>query len=143
MSRVITDGRVIENRYSPPERSQPKSVAPAVSSFNPEQLMAGLSAAIVAGLGKALAQMPVPPAPVINIPKPEIKINSPVYVQPPDIKIPATTVNVPDQKAPIVNIEPANVTLQTNRPTKWKFTFHRDEFGRMDTAECEDISTRK
>lgn len=105
--------------------------------------MAGLAAAIVSGMSKAISQMPAPPAPVINIPKPEIKINSPVYVTAPDVKVPATTVNVPDQKAPIVNIEPASVTLQTNRPTKWLFDISRDEFGRMTTITCEDISPKK
>lgn len=102
-----------------------------------EAFALALSNAIVNGFRTAIASMP---APVVNIPKPEVKINSPVYVTAPEVKVPPTTVNVPDGKAPIVNIEPAKVTLQTNRPKKWKFTFNRDEFGRITTAEAEDIS---
>jgi hypothetical protein len=84
-------------------------------------------------------------APVVHVeaPKaPEVKINAPVYVQPPDVKVPPTVVNVPEGKTPIVNIEPAAVTLKIHRPNKWKFDFKRDEYGRMISATCEDISEK-
>jgi hypothetical protein len=134
--RVITDGKPIKSAYQPPPE------APRVQQSAPlgEAFAQTLSSAIISGLRAAIAQMP---APVINVPKPEVKVNAPVYVQPPEIRIPASTVNVPEGKTPIVNIEPATVTLQTNRPSKWKFTFNRDEYGRITTAECEDISQRK
>jgi len=131
--RVITDGKPVESAYQPPPEA-PKPLpreAPLGDSF-----VQALSNAILAGFRNL-------PAPVVNVPKPEIKINAPVYVQPPEIKIPASTVNVPEGKTPVVNIEPASVTLQTNRPNKWKFTHNRDEYGRITTTIAEDISGKK
>jgi hypothetical protein len=88
-------------------------------------------------IASAIASMPPP---VINVPKPEVKINSPVYVQPTEVKVPATTVNVPEAKAPIVNIEPAAVTLQTNRPVEWIFTItKRNEFGQAVTIHAKAV----
>lgn len=135
--RVITDGKPIPSGYAPPEAPKPKAV-PQQGGMD-AAFATALSNAIINGFRTAIASLP---APVVNVPKPEVKINSPVYVTAPEVKVPPTTVNVPDGKAPIVNIEPANVTLQTNRPNKWKFTFNRDEFGRITTAEAEDISKR-
>ena len=138
MPLVIKDGTPEEQAYQPPPQTlEPKRTeAPAPG----EDFARVLSNAIVTGFKDAVGQWT---GPVINVPKPEVKINSPVYVTAPDVKIPATTVNVPEGKAPVVNIEPATVTLQTNRPNKWKFTFERDEFGRMTTAWCEDVSVKK
>jgi hypothetical protein len=104
-----------------------------------EAFATALSNAIINGFRTAIASMP---APVVNVPKPEVKINSPVYVTSPDVRVPPTTVNVPDAKAPIINIEPPSVTLQTNRPSKWKFTHSRDEYGRITTTIAEDISKK-
>lgn len=137
MPRVILDGTPIKSAYEPPPVPQRR---PDQSSLS-EAFARTLSEAIIAGFRSAIASLPPPvvnvEAPVVNIPKPEVKINSPVYVQPPEIRIPAATVNVPEGKAPIVNIEPPAVTLQTSRPTKWHFTFHRDEYGRMTSADVE------
>jgi hypothetical protein len=135
--RVITDGKVIPSGYTPPEAPKPKT-APQQGQLG-EAFAQALAGAIVNGFRTAIASLP---APVVNVPRPEVRINAPVYVQPPEIKIPASTVNVPDGKAPIVNIEPASVTLQTNRPSKWKFTHNRDEFGRITTTIAEDISNK-
>lgn len=86
---------------------------------------------------KAITSMPPP---VINVPKPEVKINSPVYVQPTEVKVPPATVNVPESKAPIVNIEPAAVTLQTIRPKEWEFTItKRNDFGQVVTIRAKAI----
>ena len=129
MPRVITDGTLVESAYEPPPVPQRET-----SSSGNEAFAQALSQAILASFRNAVASMPPP---VINVPKPEVKINAPVYVQPPDIKIPATTVNVPEGKAPVVNIEPANVTLKTERPNKWKFTFERNELGQITVAYAE------
>lgn len=137
--RVITDGKPIPAGYTPPEAPKPKPQQPQQGMAG-EAFAQALAGAIVNGFRTAIASMP---APVVNIPKPEVKINSPVYVTAPEVKVPPTTVNVPDGKAPIVNIEPASVTLQTNRPSKWKFTHNRDEYGRITTTIAEDISNKK
>lgn len=130
MPRVLANGKPVEGAYEPPP-------PPSRRGELGEGFTQALAQAIMAGL----QSMPPPvinvEAPVMNVPKPEVKINSPVYVNPPDVKVPATTVNVPEGKAPVVNIEPAAVTLQTNRPNKWKFTIHRDELGRMTTIDAE------
>ena len=125
MARVITDGTPIENPYTPPEAPQQPSREAMGEAF---------ALAIISGFKDAIAQMP---APVVNVPKPEVKINSPVYVTAPEIKVPPTTVNIPDGKAPVVNIEPAAVTLKTERPDRWKFTFERNEFGQVTVAWAE------
>lgn len=129
MARVITDGVPVENAYEPPERPQTKQ-SPVIG----EAFVQALSNAIIAGFRNM-------PPPVVHVEpsivRPEVKINSPVYVTAPEVKVPPMTVNVPEGKVPVVNIEPATVTLQTNRPSKWHFTFHRDEFGRMTSADVE------
>jgi len=53
--------------------------------------------------------------------------------------VPATTVNVPEGKSPIVNIEPAAVTLQTNRPKEWEFEIFRNEYGQMTKIKARAI----
>ena len=134
MPRVITDGTPVERNYEPPEAPQPLQR----DTSHDEAFARALSQAIIAGFRNAIESMP---APVVNVPKPEVKINSPVYVQPPEIRIPATTVNVPDGKAPVVNIEPASVTLQTNRPNEWEFKIvERNEFGQVVTIRAKAIS---
>jgi hypothetical protein len=139
MPRVIIDGTPIAPAYEPPPRATQQREGSLNGAF-----VQALSDAITQGFRNAVASMPPPvvnvEAPVVNIPKPEIKINSPVYVTVPEVKIPPTTVNVPDGKAPVVNIEPAAVTLKTERPNKWLFDIKRDEFGRMTTIIAEDIS---
>ena len=127
--RVIKDGKVVEAGYKPPAVPQ-REAPPTPAAPNSEALIS----AIITGFRSAMLQIPPP---VVHAPQPEVKVNSPVYVQPPEIRIPATTVNVPEGKAPVVNIEPAAVTLQTIRPKKWIFTFHRDEFGRVTTVDAE------
>jgi hypothetical protein len=136
MPKILHDGIPVKQAYEPPP-SQVSKQAPAFGS----DFIRALSEAISAGFRTAMAEMPAPvvnvEAPVVNVPKPEVKINSPVYVQTPEVRVPATTVNVPDGKTPVVNIEPATVTLQTNRPNKWHFDIHRDELGRMTTIDVE------
>lgn len=129
MPRVITDGRPLESPYTPPEAPQQP----------PREAMGeAFALAIISGFKDAIAQIP---APVVNVPKPEVKISSPVYVTAPEIKVPATTVNVPETKAPIVNIEPAAVTLKTERPREWEFkVIERNEFGQMVTIRAKAIS---
>ena len=129
MSRVILDGTPIKPAYEPPPRAPQQREAPLNTAF-----VQALSNAIAVSFREAIASLP---APVVNVPKPEVKINSPVYVTTPEIKVPATTVNVPDGKAPVVNVEPPAVTLQTNRPTKWTFTVHRDSYDRITTIDAE------
>ena len=135
MPRVITDGTPIEGGYEPPP-------PPPRRGELGEGFVQALSQAILLGFRSLPAPVVNVEAPVVNVPKPEVKVNSPVYVTAPEVKVPAMTVNVPEGKAPVVNIEPASVTLKTERPSKWKFTFNRDEFGRLITAECEDISKK-
>lgn len=82
------------------------------------------------------------PAPIVNVeaPKaPEVKINQPpVYVSAPEVKMPPMPrIEAPEQKAPIVNVEPAVVHLSTRRPDKWKFTINRNEFGQITTVDAE------
>jgi hypothetical protein len=129
--RVHKDTKPRELVYTPPS-STPK---PAPSNNGVD--VQALSDAIIAGFRSIPAPVVNVEAPVVNVPKPEVKINSPVYVTAPDVKVPATTVNVPEQKSPVVNIEPAAVTLQTNRPSKWKFIFHRNEYGQIETVDAE------
>jgi hypothetical protein len=129
--RVHKDAKPKELVYTPP------SATPRPVPENNGVSVQALSAAIIAGFRSIPAPVVNVEAPVVNVPKPEVKINSPVYVTAPDVKVPATTVHVPEQKSPVVNIEPAAVTLQTNRPDKWKFTIERDEFGRMTTIYAE------
>jgi hypothetical protein len=135
--RVLKDGKPRELTYTPPPPAVSKSAPPSDGGMSSRVL----AEAIINGFRAAIAGMPAPvvnvEAPVVNVPKPEVRVNSPVYVQPPEVKVPATTVHVPEQKSPVVNIEPAAVTLQTNRPDKWKFTIERDEFGRMTTIYAE------
>jgi hypothetical protein len=136
MPRVLANGKPIEGAYEPPPPPSRHGGELAVG----EGFVTALSQAILTGF----RNMPPPvinvEAPVMNVPKPEVKINSPVYVQPPEIKIPASTVNLPDQKAPIVNIEPAAVTLQTNRPNEWEFTvIKRNEYGQVVTIRAKAI----
>jgi hypothetical protein len=133
MPRVITDGTPVEGGYEPP----PPPVRRGGELSLGEGFVAALSQAILAGFRNMPAPVINVEAPVMNVPKPEVKINSPVYVTAPEVKVPAATVNVPEGKAPVVNIEPAAVTLQTNRPDKWKFTIERDEYGRMTTIYAE------
>lgn len=130
MPRVLANGIPVEGGYEPPP-------PPRRGGELGEGFVHQLSQAILMGL----QNMPPPvinvEAPVMNVPKPEVKINSPVYVTAPEVRVPPTTVNVPEGKAPVVNIEPAAVTLQTNRPNKWKFTIHRNELGQMITIDAE------
>jgi hypothetical protein len=131
--RVHKDATPKELVYTPP------SVTPKTSP--PVNNEASLSKFIEA-VKAAIASIPAPvvhvEAPVVSVPKPEVKINAPVYVQPPEVRVPATTVNVPEGKTPVVNIEPAAVTLKTERPQKWKFTFERNEYGQLETAYAEE-----
>ena len=129
MSLVHEKIKLRENAYTPPP-------LPPKDSNGVQPNLTALAKAMSEAITKAMAAMPAPvvhvDAPVVNVPKPEVKITSPVYVTVPEIKVPATTVNVPDGKAPVVNIEPAAVTLQTNRPKKWKFSVSkRDEYQRI------------
>ena len=131
MPRVLTDGVPIKSAYEPPPKAQVPQQREALSGA----FVQSLSNAIMAGVKEAIASLP---APVI---KPEVKINSPVYVTTPDVKIPATTVNVPEGKAPVVNVEPPTVTLQTNRPNEWEFkVIERNEFGQIVVVRAKAIS---
>jgi hypothetical protein len=126
MPRVLHDGVPVKRNYEPP----PLPMPPA----SPEAIPPEFAMTIVQGFREAIARLP---APVVNVPKPEVKINAPVYVTTPEVKVPSTTVNVPEGKAPVVNIEPAAVTLQTNRPSKWTFKFNRNELGQITTVDAE------
>ena len=130
MPRVLANGIPVERGYEPPPPPRRGG-----------ELGEGFTQALAQAILTGLRNMPPPvinvEAPVMNVPKPEVKINSPVYVTAPDVRVPATTVNVPEGKAPVVNIEPPAVTLQTNRPSKWKFTVHRDELSRITTIDAE------
>ena len=130
MPRVLANGKPVEGAYEPPP-------PPSRGGELGEGFVQALSQAILIGFQSMPAPVINVEAPVMNVPKPEVKINSPVYVNPPDVKVPATTVNVPEGKAPVVNIEPAAVTLQTNRPSKWHFTINRNEYGQMTSIEAE------
>ena len=133
--RVHKDAKPKESVYTPPQ------AAPKIAPENNGVSGKALAEAIVSGFRLAIAGMPAPvvhvEAPVVNVPKPEVRVNSPVYVSPTEVKVPPTTVHVPEQKSPVVNIEPAAVTLQTNRPSKWKFIFHRNEYGQIETVDAE------
>jgi hypothetical protein len=132
--RVHKDAKPRELVYTPPSAT-PKTSPPPVNDE------ASLNKLIEA-FRTVIASIPAPvvhvEAPVVSVPKPEVKINAPVYVQPPEVRVPATTVNVPEGKTPVVNIEPAAVTLKTERPQKWKFTFQRNEYGQLETAYAEE-----
>jgi hypothetical protein len=136
--RVHKDAKPKELVYTPPSAT-PKPV-PENNGVSGK----AIAEAIVSGFRSAIAGMPAPvvhvEAPVVNVPKPEVRINSPVYVSPPDVKVPATTVHVPEGKAPVVNIEPAAVTLQTNRPNEWEFEVRRNEYGQIVTIRAKAIS---
>jgi hypothetical protein len=88
--------------------------------------------------------------PVVHVGSPNVTVDLPkheqkqpyVSVNVPEIKIPqAPAVNIPPGKAPIVHVEAPVVNLTIRRPNKWHFTFERDEYGYIISAECEDIST--
>jgi hypothetical protein len=137
MSRVTPSNKPSSHRspstklVSVADRSDKKTIGDILQS------MPAMIAAVVKQVMSSI------PAPVVNVeaPKtPEVRVSSPVYVDPPQIRIPATVVNVPDGKAPVVNVEPPEVHLTLRRPTKWKFTHNRDEYGRITTTIAEDIS---
>jgi hypothetical protein len=143
MSRAISSDKVngakkVEG-YKPPEA--PKKLDPNDPALNEiSNLLKNLPFLISAAI-KDPPEINVP-APVVHVDAakaPDVKVNSPVYVNPPEIKIPATVVNVPENKAPIVNIEPAAVTLQTNRPKEWEFSFSRNEYGQITTVRARAI----
>lgn len=142
MSRAISQDKVngakkVES-YKPPEA--PKKLDPNDPALKEiSNLLKNLPFLISAAIKEPVINIPAPVVHVDAAKAPDVKVNSPVYMQPPEIKIPATTVNVPENKAPIVNIEPAAVTLQTNRPKKWRFVFNRDEFSRITTVEAEAL----
>jgi hypothetical protein len=79
--RTITDGKVIENGYTPPEVPKAKQDVPRETLD--KSFVLALSNAIVQGFRSAVLQMPASTAA-----KPEIKINSPVYVTAPEVKVP-------------------------------------------------------
>ena len=69
---------------------------------------------------------------------PDVKVNSPVYLNTPDVKVPATTVNVPQASTPAVHVDAPEVNVTIRRPQAWKFTFDRNQYGQMTTAWVEE-----
>jgi hypothetical protein len=138
MARVVSaellDGaRRVDRAYEPPE-------APSKEGAKSDKSLA-LVVALIQRLPDMIAS--ATKAPVVNIEAqkpPDIKVTSPVYVTPPEIKIPqAPAVQIPDGKAPVVNVEPPDVHLTISRPNKWKFDISRDEYGRMTTIIAEAL----
>jgi hypothetical protein len=137
MSRAISQDKVngakkVES-YKPPEA--PKKLDPNDPALKEiSNLLKNLPFLISAAIKEPVINIPAPVVHVDAAKAPEVKVNSPVYMNPPEIKIPATVV-----KAPIVNIEPAAVTLQTNRPKEWEFSFSRNEYGQITTVRAKAV----
>ena len=134
MPRVISadqlDGaKSVERAYEPPEA--PKEVkAPDETLRLVASLIQQLPGMIASGSKAPIIHVETPPAP-------DVKVTSPVYVTAPEVKVPAATVNVPEGRAPVVNVEPPTVHLSVSRPKKWKFTVHRNDFGQITTIDAE------
>lgn len=142
MARAISadqvNGAKKVSSYKPPEA--PKKLDPNDPALNEiANLLKNLPFLISAAIKEPEINVPAPVVHVDAAKAPDVKVNSPVYVNQPEIKIPATVVNVPENKAPVVNIEPAAVTLQTNRPKEWEFSFSRNEYGQITTVRAKAI----
>jgi hypothetical protein len=129
----------VERQEAEPE---PSGIAKAILSFL-EKLPQMISAAVKPPVVNVAAPN-VAPIVHVETPKAEVKVSHPpIYVNVPEIKVPqAPAINMPEGRAPVVNVEPT-INLTVRRPNKWLFTFYRDEYGRMTTAECEDISDKE
>ena len=138
MPRVIDadqlDGATrVERGYEPPS-PPPKPVSKGDETLK-------LLATLIERLPQMIAAGTKAPVVMMEAAKaPDVKITSPVYVSPSEVNVPqAPAVNIPEGKAPIVNVEPPNVHLTIKRPDEWEFTIKRNEYGQMETIRAKAI----
>ena len=130
----------VERGYSPPAvRSQPSATDKLLREIS--TTLETLPVMIAAAIKPPVVNVP---APVVNVEaaKPaDVKINqAPVYVSTPEIKMPPhPTIQMPEQRAPVVNVEPPDVHLTINRPKEWIFDIKRNEYGQMMTIHAKAI----
>lgn len=143
MARALTSDRAngatkIESGYQPPVSKAQLTDTRSVTADDKllKQILSVLERLPIM-IGAAVKPPVVNvPAPVVNIEAakaPDVKINQPpVYVNAPEVKMPPMPrIEAPEQKAPVVNVEPAVVHLSTQRPKEWVFTIHRNDFGQI------------
>jgi hypothetical protein len=123
---LLKDARKVESGYEPPKA--PKEVKATDETLK-----------LVASLIQQLPGMIKAPIVHVETPKPpDVKVTSPVYVTSPKVEVPQPpAIQMPEGKAPVVNVEPPVVHLSVSRPKAWKFTVHRNDFGQITTIDAE------
>jgi hypothetical protein len=131
MSRVTPSKTAKPNGYRSPS-TKPVEVADRGDKKTISDILQAMPAMIAAVVKQVVANIP---APVVNVEAPKTPEVKAAFrsTDPPQVKVPATVVNVLDGKAPVVNVEPPEVHLTIRWPSKWLFTFSRDEYGRITT----------
>jgi hypothetical protein len=137
MPRVIPDDRLAgakdaERAYEPPSVPPKPEAKPDDSVRLVTELLNRLPGMIASSAKAPIVHVEAKP--------PDVRVTNPVYVTPPEIRIPqAPAVNIPEGRAPVVNIEPPVVNLTVSRPKKWKFTVHRNELGQITIIDAEAV----
>lgn len=148
MARVTPKGKfaIPLGRNQSPAKAEEKSSKPSAPKNDDKTVIMRILSAMPDMISAVVRQtIQGIPAPVIHVDSkpPDVKVNSPVYINPPDIKVPPTTVNVPESQAPVVHVDPPEVNLSIKRPGAWTFTFDRNEYGQLTTIWAEEGIKKK